>query len=121
MKFSNNTIQLIASLIFITGMCGIAYFELSCWPTVALILGASIATHQYLSDRLIDVIASIMLSGGIFLVAKMHIDEKLFLPMLFVIASIYHLIRVLLTRSKPHEDSFEDIIHEETQEGNSDD
>ncbi len=76
-------------------LIGLAIVSLtgSWWPGVMLAIGIPLALRQYLLGRFYDAFLSLVIFIGIFLAANLDFSWQVLLPVLFIIAAIYILIR----------------------------
>lgn len=112
---SRRRAEAISTSIFFLGMAVIA-FRHSWWPSLSLVIGISLATRQFLLGRIYDMIVSLVIFIGIFVLSTYDIPWDILLPTIFVIAAIYTLTREIFTRNTPSEIEVEEDLNHELEE-----
>jgi predicted membrane protein len=102
----------ICTALFFIGLA-IVFFIGSWWPGIMLAIGIPLALRQFLLGRLFDMCISLFIFGGIFVTEQFDIDWKTLLPVMFILAAVYILIREFQENKEHPEDiEDEDVNHE---------
>ncbi len=111
-KMSRKKAHVISFLFFIVGI-GILLLMKSWWPSIALVLGISIAVRQYLLGRMFDMIVSLFIFLGIFITIQFDIHWRALLPILFTLGGIYIFFREFFGgKSVSESEQEEDLSYE---------
>ena len=114
--FSRKKSKIFAFIVFTFGIIAIAFFKLSWWPEIALLLGITNAFKEYLRNKKLEMMVSLGIAIGIFCTVKIPIDWNLLLPALFIIHGLYILLKEFVNEDKYYENEFEEDINEEIKE-----
>lgn len=107
----------ISSVVLAIGIAIIAYLD-SWWPALALVLGASIFTKQFLRRRFYEAFLNGFIFGGIFFASNSQLPWQMVLPVILVVAAITNLFREVtrLRNRPPHSDLSQQELEEDIQE-----
>lgn len=84
--------EIISNGIFLIAL-GILFWFNSWWPGILLAIWAGLGTRQYLTGRTWDFAITTGLLFGLFIVSLFNIDLSILVPILFVVAGIYIILR----------------------------
>ncbi|MDP1607875.1 MAG: hypothetical protein Q8L98_01015 [Chlamydiales bacterium] len=102
----------LSAALFLLGLAALAITEFW-WPGIMLVIGLPLALRQYLLDRTYDMVVSLFLFVGTFVLVAFDISWKIFLPTIFTVGAIYILCREFLeSKAEPEDEKEEDINHE---------
>ncbi len=102
----------ICTALFLVGLA-ILFFMDSWWPGIMLVIGIPIALRQFLLGRHFDMCISLFVFGGVFVTEQFDLRWEILLPILFVLAAIYILMREFQEgKEHPEDIEDEDINHE---------
>lgn len=82
----------ISNGVFLVGI-GILIYLNSWWPSLLLVLWATLAMRQYLTGRFFDLAVSTIILVGLFVVSFFKLDWTVLVPVLFVLGGIYIIYR----------------------------
>lgn len=83
------------------------------WPGLMLVIGLPLALRQYLLGRRYDMLVTLLVFVGTFILVEFDIPWKLFLPAIFTVGAIYILCREFFeSRGETENEVEEDINHE---------
>ncbi len=83
------------------------------WPAIMLVIGLPLALRQYLLGRTYDMIVTLLIFVGTYILIEFDIPWKLFLPAIFTVGAIYILCREFSeSRAASEDEVSEDINHE---------
>ena len=91
-KMSKKRTETISSALFLVGLA-IVFLTNTFWPGMLLVIGISLAVRQYLFGRLYDALLSLAVFTGVFCASGLNISWDILLPVIFVVAALYILIR----------------------------
>lgn len=101
-----------SSALFFIGLAIIALTAVW-WPWIMLVIGIPLALRQFLLGHDYDMFLSLVIFGGIFVASFFQLTWNIFLPVLFITAAVYILMREFqLSREHPEDEEEEDINHE---------
>jgi len=102
----------ICTALFLVGLAIILFIG-NWWPGIMLAIGVPLALRQFLLGRHFDMCITLFVFGGVFVTEQFAISWEILLPILFVLAAIYILMREF-QESKEHPEDIEDedINHE---------
>jgi hypothetical protein len=86
------------------------------WPGLMLVIGLPLALRQYLLGRKYDMIVTLLIFVGTFILVEFDIPWKLFLPAIFTVGAIYILCREFFESRGETEDELEENINHEIEE-----
>lgn len=102
----------ICTALFFIGLA-IIFLMGNWWPGIMLAIGIPLALRQFLLGRFFDMCVSLFIFGGVFVTEQFEIDWKILLPVMFILAAIYILIREFQENKEHPEDiEDEDVNHE---------
>lgn len=109
---SKKRARALSAALFLLGLAALAITEFW-WPGIMLVIGLPLALRQYLLGRTYDMLVSLVLFVGTFVLVAFDISWKIFLPTIFTVGAIYILCREFLeSRPEPEDEKEEDINHE---------
>lgn len=82
----------IANGVFLAGI-GILLYTHAWWPGILLVIWLSLATRQYFTQRIYDLIISSVILLGLFIVTLFNINWEILMPVLLVVGGIYIIFR----------------------------
>lgn len=108
----------ISSGVFLICLAILAYTN-TWWPGILAAIGVSLAIKEALRGRIYDMLQSLFIFGGLFVVFYFMADWAVLVPVLFTIAGIWIITRELLTREKKvgKEATHEAVLEEKENEG----
>ncbi len=108
---SRKRAQAISSALFLLSLATLIYTD-QWWPGILLGIGLPLALRQYLLGRTYDMIISLVVFIGGFITVGFDISWQLLLPILFVLASVYVVLREFMDTGDSEADREEDLNHE---------
>jgi ABC-type antimicrobial peptide transport system permease subunit len=91
----------------------IVIFLRAWWPGIVLAIGIPLALRQALLGHYFDTFISLLIFGGVFITAQFEVSWDILLPVLFLVAALYILLREFQESSEHPEDiEDEDLNHE---------
>jgi hypothetical protein len=66
------------------------------YPYIYITIGAPLAFRQFLSGRIYDMVVSLSIFGGLFLISSYDIDWSIILPVVFLTSALMILFREFL-------------------------
>lgn len=118
-KVSQRRAEAISSSLFLVGLA-IVFLTQSFWPGMMLVVGIPLALRQYLLGRTYDALLSLVIFGGVFCVSGLDISWEIILPVLFVTAAIYTIIREFCNPYQTTEAEDEESLNHEITEDKDD-
>jgi len=115
-KLSNRRARAFGTSIFLVGLAVLSFTD-QWWPNIMLVIGLSLCIKQFLQKRLYDGILSIIIFGGVFVIYEFQFSLKILLPILFLSAALFLLVREFSQRNTESEEE-EDINIEIEEEKN---
>lgn len=112
-KLSNRRARSFGTSIFLIGLAVLSFTD-QWWPNIMLVIGLSLCIKQFLQKRIYDGILSIIIFGGVFVIYEFQFSMKILLPILFVSAALFLLVRELLQKNT--ESELEEDINIEIEE-----
>lgn len=98
--------------LFFLGLAILALID-QWWPGIMLVIGIPLALRQFLLGRYYDMLISLIIFIGSFVVAGFQVSWKVLLPALFIIGALWILGREFLEAKVHHVDEdIEDTAHE---------
>jgi predicted membrane protein len=83
------------------------------WPGIMLVIGIPLALRQFLLGHHFDTLMSLVIFCGVFVTAQFEVGWEVLLPVLFILAAIYILLREFQeNREHPEDVEEEDLNHE---------
>jgi predicted membrane protein len=83
------------------------------WPGIMLAIGIPLALRQFLLGHYFDMMMSLIIFCGVFITAQFEVGWEVLLPVLFILAAIYILLREFQqSREHPEDVDDEDLNHE---------
>jgi predicted membrane protein len=79
--------------IFLVCLGILFYSTTAWWPGILLAIWAALATRQYLTGRIYDLIMSSVILLGLFLVITFSLDWSTLMPVLFILGGAYLVFR----------------------------
>lgn len=107
----------ISTSLFLIGIAIVAMIG-SWWPGVMLAIGIPLALRQFLLGRVFDMYVSLFVFGGVFVTVQFDISWQVLLPIIFVLAAIYILLREFQEGKEHPEDIEEEDLNHEIEEKN---
>lgn len=92
LTLSKRKADAISNGVFLVGI-GILIYLNSWWPSLLLVLWATVGTRQYLTGRFFDLVVSTIILVGLFVVTFFRLDWTVLVPVLFVLGGIYIIYR----------------------------
>lgn len=109
---SKKRAQALSSALFLLGLAVLSLTG-EWWPAIMLVIGLPLALRQYLLGRSYDMLVSLLLFVGTFVLIEFDISWEIFLPAIFTVGALYILCREFLeSRQETEEETEEDINHE---------
>lgn len=112
---SQKRAKAISTAIFFIGLAIIA-FQFSWWPSIMLVIGISLAVKQFLMGKTHDMIISLVVFIGVFVTAQFDVSWEVLLPVVFILAAIYVLVKEFFQKEVESEEEFEEDINHEIEE-----
>ena len=112
--------QLYSLAFFFLLLSVVVYFKLDWWPEIALVYGLPVALRQYLLNKKLDVCVTLLVSIGIFITVKAPIEWDILLPVIFISAGVYLVLKGLMIDDAVYEDEYEQDLDEEIREDHHD-
>ena len=82
----------ISNGIFLVGL-GVLVYTAAWWPGILLVLWATLATRQFLTGRIYDLVITTVLLVGLFFVTLLNLDWSVIVPVLLVLGGIHIIFR----------------------------
>lgn len=83
------------------------------WPSIMIVLGASLAVKQFLLKRFYDMALSLFIFIGVFLIQTYSASSSYFLAVLFFTSAIFLVGKEYIdARTLPEDQQEEDLNHE---------
>lgn len=82
----------ISNGVFLVGL-GILVYSDKWWPGILLVLWAYLATRQYLTGRIYDLVVTTILLIGLFVVTLLDLNWTIIVPVLLVLGGIHIIFR----------------------------
>ncbi len=100
------TANVIAGILFL-GLVGLlSYLGTLDWlPALILSLAVAIAARQLILGFPVDVLVTAVLGAALFATSFMHFFARVFLPLFFIIAALYFILRQFFTFKDTHADN----------------
>lgn len=89
---SHKRSRAISSALFLVGLAFLLYAE-AWWPGIMIVIGIPLALRQLLLGRYHDMIITLLVFLGFFIVAQFNISWKILIPILFIVGAIYILCK----------------------------
>jgi 4-hydroxybenzoate polyprenyltransferase len=105
---SKKRAKALSSSLFLVGLAILIFLD-TWWPGIMIVIGVPLALKQFLEGRYHDVILTLLVFIGFFVVAQFDISWKILLPILFIMGAVYLLCKEwiegqLLSEPKREED-----------------
>lgn len=101
-----------ASALFFVGLAILVLYG-TWWPGIMLVIGIPLALRQGLLGHFYDTIITLFIFTGVFVIALYNVGLDILLPVLFVVAAIFILMREFQeSREHPEDKEDEDLNHE---------
>ncbi len=91
-KVSQKRAKTLSSALFLIGLAIVSLTN-NWWPGMMLVIGIPLALRQYLLGRNYDALLSLVIFTGTFIIAGFDVSWEVILPILFILAALYILIR----------------------------
>ncbi len=99
----------LSSALFFVGLAVLAICH-SWWPNIVLVIGIPLALRQLILGHYYDMVISLIIFIGVFLLALYNLSWDILLPVLFGTAAVFILMREFqLSREHPEDEEEEDI------------
>lgn len=92
MLMSKRKADAISNGLFLMGIGALIYTN-AWWPGILLVIWVTVATRQYLTGRIYDLVVSSVLLLGLFFVMFLKIDWSVLVPVLLVLGGIHIIFR----------------------------
>jgi hypothetical protein len=86
------------------------------WPGILLVLAIIVGLRQLFRGKYYDVLLSMVIFGGLFIIFQLKIKMAVLVPVLLVVAGIYIISREFVQPDEPTEEEIEDEIQHEIAE-----
>lgn len=114
-KTSQKRAKSISAAFFLIGLAIVSYMQ-SWWPGIMLVVGIPLAIRQYLLGRHYDMLLTLFVFVGFFITAGFDISWEILLPVLFLTAGVYILVRELCNPYSTTEPEDEESLAREIDE-----
>lgn len=109
---SRKRARALSAALFLLGLAAVSLSG-NWWPELMLVIGVPLALRQYLLGRSYDMLVSLLIFGGTYVLIKFKLPWDIFLPTIFIIGALYILCREFVeSKEKTEEEVEEDLNHE---------
>ncbi len=112
---SKKKAHILSFALFLIGLALIIYFNYW-WPGIMLALGIPLALRQYLLGRRLDMIISLVVFLGAFIVIQFKIQWEIILPVLLTVGAIYIFFKEFFGPKEIDEAEEEEELNKEIEE-----
>jgi hypothetical protein len=112
---SKKKTQGICGAMFLVGLAILAFTD-AWWPGIMLVIGLPLAIRQYAMGRFYDMGITLIVFGGVFFIAMFGWQQRIFLPVLFIVGAIYVFFREYFESTTESEEVIEEELNEEIEE-----
>lgn len=105
--------------LFLVGLAILSYLNMW-WPGIMLVIGIPLALRQLLMGRRHDMIVTVFIFIGFFVITQYNIAWKMLVPILFILAACYIISREFLDSFQESEDEKEENLNIEIDEDEKD-
>jgi len=114
-KASQKRARAISSSFFLIGLAILSILG-QWWPGILLVIGIPLAFRQFLLGKIYDAFLSLVIFVGAFVATRYEISWEILMPVLFVIAALYILIREFCSPRETPEPEIEESLNKEIEE-----
>ena|SRR3990167_2821890 len=118
-KVSQKRADAISASLFLIGLA-IVFLTNSFWPGMMLVIGIPLALKQFLLGRVYDSLLSLVVFVGIFCVSGFSIPWDVLLPVIFIVAALYIILREFCNPYPTTEAEDEESLNHEITEDEDD-
>jgi len=72
---------------------GILFYTNTWWPGILLAIWGALATRQFLTGRIYDLVITSVILLGLYLIYYIHVDLSILMPIILVVGGIYIIFR----------------------------
>jgi len=105
----------ITSALFLVGIAIIMFLN-AWWPGIMVVIGIPLALKQFLEGRTRDMLLTLFVFVGFFIVAQFNISWKILVPILFIMAALYILCKEWVESRLTSEEEREEDLNKEIEE-----
>ena len=105
----------ITSALFLIGFA-VLIFSDHYWPGIMVVIGLPLALKQFFDGRFQDMVLTLCVFIGFFIVAQFNISWKILIPIFFIMAAVYILCREWIEEKLMSENEREEDLNKEIEE-----
>lgn len=106
----------ISNGVFLVGL-GIMVFSNAWWPGILMVLWATLATRQYFTGRIYDLVVTSVLLVGLFIITLLNLNWTVIVPVLLILGGIHIIFReYCFAGAISEEDDPSEMIEEQEKE-----
>ncbi len=108
----------ITSALFLIGLAILIFLD-RYWPGIMVVIGLPLALKQLFDGRFQDMVLTLCVFIGFFIVAQFNISWKILIPIFFTMAAIYILCREWVEDKVLSEEEKEEDLNKEIEENHN--
>ena len=112
---SKKRARVISTALFLIGIAILLFID-KWWPGIMLVVGIPLALKQFLQGRTTDMLLSLFVFVGFFIIAQFNISWRILIPILFVMAAVYLLCKEWVEGAAESEVEEEENLNKEIEE-----
>lgn len=101
--------------LFLVGLAILSYTG-AWWPGIMLAIGIPLALRQLFLGRAYDMLITLLVFTGVFVIVQFDLEQRLLLPVIFIVAAIYLFFSEYTQSASATEDEREEDLNEEIEE-----